>query len=152
MSWRGSLKQPAAHRREVHVTGVCWRWHSCEWKCRESSRLELQYDLKAETLQCQRILMLRSHGCINSKESLGAELLVERVCNGGVAAVLVLLLIEAKTPKCDGMRREFPTVETFIEEEAEKFDGLEVEYRFGAAPRLMLRGDKGQKETLRIDR
>ena len=50
------------------------------------------------------------------------------------------------------MRREFPTVETFIEEEAEKFDGLEVEYRFGAAPRLMLLGDKGQKETLRIDR
>lgn len=43
-------------------------------------------------------------------------------------------------------------METFIEEEAEKFDGLEVEYRFGAAPRLMLLGDKGQKETLRIDR
>ena len=60
--------------------------------------------------------------------------------------------MEAKTPRCDGMRREFPTVETFIEEDAGKFDGLEVEYRFGAAPRLMLLGDKGQKETLRIDR
>lgn len=98
MSWRGSLKQPAAHRREVHVTGLCQRWHSCEWKCRKSSRLESRYDLKAaaETFQCQRILMLRSHGCIDSEESLVLELLVERACNGGVAAILVPLLIEAK--------------------------------------------------------
>ncbi len=48
--------------------------------------------------------------------------------------------------------REFPTVETFVDEKAEEFPGLEVEFRFGSAPRLVLRGGKGQRETLRIDR
>ena len=48
--------------------------------------------------------------------------------------------------------REFPTVETFVEEKAAKFAGLTVEYRFGSAPRLVLRGGKGQKESLRVDR
>ena len=50
------------------------------------------------------------------------------------------------------MRREFPTVQTFVEEKADQFDGLEVEYRFGSAPRLILKGGKGQKESLRVDR
>ena len=43
-------------------------------------------------------------------------------------------------------------MQTFVEERAGRFDGLEVEYRFGSAPRLILKGGKAQKETLRVDR
>ena len=50
------------------------------------------------------------------------------------------------------MCREFPTVQTFVDEKAGKFEGLEVDYRFGSAPRLILKGAKGQKESLRVDR
>ena len=39
-----------------------------------------------------------------------------------------------------------------MDEKAEDFPSLEVEFRFGSAPRLVLRGGKGQRETLRIDR
>ena len=50
------------------------------------------------------------------------------------------------------MRREFPTVEHFVKDKAEDFDSLEVRYRFGASPRLILIGENGRKETLRIDK
>ena len=43
-------------------------------------------------------------------------------------------------------------MQTFVDEKAADFLGLEVEYRFGSAPRLILYGGKGQKETLRVDR
>ncbi len=43
-------------------------------------------------------------------------------------------------------------MQTFVEEKAAKFEGLEVDYRFGSAPRLILKGGKGQKESLRVDR
>jgi hypothetical protein len=50
------------------------------------------------------------------------------------------------------MRREFPTVEHFVNDKAEDFDSLEVRYRFGSSPRLILNGENGKKETLRIDK
>jgi hypothetical protein len=43
-------------------------------------------------------------------------------------------------------------VEHFINEKADDFENLDIVYRFGSSPRLILKGDKGQKETLRIDR
>lgn len=43
-------------------------------------------------------------------------------------------------------------MQTFVEEKAASFDGLEIDYRFGSAPRLILKGGKGQKESLRVDR
>lgn len=43
-------------------------------------------------------------------------------------------------------------MQTFVEEKAEDFLGLEVMYRFGSAPRLVLKGAKGLRETLRIDK
>ena len=44
-------------------------------------------------------------------------------------------------------------METFIDDIAEDFeDLLEVEYRFGSFPRLVLHGENGRKETARIDK
>ena len=45
-------------------------------------------------------------------------------------------------------------METFIKDKVDNFDedALEVVYRFGAFPRLVLRGEKGRKETARIDK
>lgn len=39
-----------------------------------------------------------------------------------------------------------------MNEKAEAFENLEVVYRFGSFPRLLLRGEAGRKETLRIDK
>ncbi|KAK9915637.1 hypothetical protein WJX75_001843 [Coccomyxa subellipsoidea] len=53
---------------------------------------------------------------------------------------------------CKHRLREFPTVEHFVNDKAEDFDSLEVRYRFGSSPRLILNGENGKKETLRIDK
>ena len=39
-----------------------------------------------------------------------------------------------------------------MKERAAAFKNLKVVYRFGSSPRLLLRGEKAQKETLRIDK
>ena len=49
-------------------------------------------------------------------------------------------------------RREFPTVETFVNDKAEAFGNLEVVYRFGSFPRLLLKDEAGHIEMLRIDK
>ncbi|BDA43984.1 hypothetical protein COCOBI_05-1680 [Coccomyxa sp. Obi] len=53
---------------------------------------------------------------------------------------------------CKHRLREFPTVEHFVKDMADDIDNLEVRYRFGSSPRLILVGENGKKETLRIDK
>lgn len=46
--------------------------------------------------------------------------------------------------------REFPHVDTFVNQRSSKYPTMQVKYYFGAPPRLKLRaGDKS--ETIRID-
>lgn len=43
-------------------------------------------------------------------------------------------------------------MEHFVKDKAEFFDSLDIRYRFGSSPRLILMGENGKKETLRIDK
>ncbi len=43
-------------------------------------------------------------------------------------------------------------MEHFVKDKAEEIEGLEIRYRFGSSPRLILVGENGKKETLRIDK
>jgi len=43
-------------------------------------------------------------------------------------------------------------VEHFVKDKAEFFDSLDIRYRFGSSPKLILMGENGKKETLRIDK
>lgn len=53
---------------------------------------------------------------------------------------------------CKHRLREFPTVEHFVKDKAEDIDSLEVRYRFGSSPRLILVDESGKKEKMRIDK
>jgi hypothetical protein len=43
-------------------------------------------------------------------------------------------------------------VQTFIDDKADDYEELDIVYRFGSFPRLVLRDAKGHKETARIDK
>ena len=43
-------------------------------------------------------------------------------------------------------------MEHFINERADSYENLDVIYRFGSSPRLILKGEKGQKDAVRIDK
>ena len=43
-------------------------------------------------------------------------------------------------------------MQTFINDKAEDYEELDIVYRFGSFPRLVLRDEKGRKETARIDK
>lgn len=47
--------------------------------------------------------------------------------------------------------REFPQVEGFITNKVSLYDNVQISHKWGAWPRLILKGTGKQKETIRID-
>ena len=63
-----------------------------------------------------------------------------------------LAINQLHTPKKACLcRREFPQIDGFIKQQLSLYSNVQISYRWGFSPRLVLKFSDKQKETIRID-